>query len=151
MSEPVVKTNLPGLPCTRGKVRDVYDLGDSLLLVSTDRISAFDCILPNGIPDKGRILTALSLFWFERFGASFEHHLIATDVRSVGVQGDGRTYGHPIVLRPVSSDDAMTADWSRLPHELLQKVSSRIVSEVKGVNRVAYDVSSKPPSTIEWE
>src|SRR6185295_14739216 len=63
----------------RGKVRDVYDLGDALLIVATDRISAFDVIMPNGIPGKGRILTALSLFWFEKFGARFEHHLLASE------------------------------------------------------------------------
>ena len=73
------------------------------------------------------------------------------DVRSVGVQGDGRTYGHPIVLRPVSSEDAMTADWSRLPHDLLERISTRITNEVREVNRVVLDVTSKPPGTIEWE
>jgi GMP synthase (glutamine-hydrolysing) len=72
-------------------------------------------------------------------------------VRSVGVQGDGRTYAYPIVLRGVTSDDAMTADWARLPYDLLERVSSRIINEVAGVNRVALDVSSKPPATIEWE
>ena len=73
------------------------------------------------------------------------------DVRSVGVQGDGRTYGHPIVLRPVSSEDAMTADWSRVPYEVLEKISTRITNEVREVNRVVLDVTSKPPGTIEWE
>jgi GMP synthase (glutamine-hydrolysing) len=77
--------------------------------------------------------------------------VLLADVRSVGVQGDGRTYGHPIVLRPVSSEDAMTADWSRLPYELLAKISNRITNEVEGVNRVVLDVTSKPPGTIEWE
>ena len=77
--------------------------------------------------------------------------VLLADVRSVGVQGDGRTYGHPIVLRPVSSEDAMTADWSRLPHELLAKISSRITNEVQSVNRVVLDITSKPPGTIEWE
>ena len=77
--------------------------------------------------------------------------VLLADVRSVGVQGDGRTYGHPIVLRPVSSEDAMTADWSRLPYEILEKISTRITNEVREVNRVVLDVTSKPPGTIEWE
>ena len=77
--------------------------------------------------------------------------VLLADVRSVGVQGDGRTYGHPIVLRPVSSEDAMTADWTRLPYEWLARVSNRITNEVAGVNRVVLDVTSKPPGTIEWE
>ncbi len=77
--------------------------------------------------------------------------VLLADVRSVGVQGDGRTYGHPVVLRPVSSEDAMTADWTRLPHDLLARVSTRITNEVDGVNRVVLDVTSKPPGTIEWE
>ncbi len=72
-------------------------------------------------------------------------------IRSVGVQGDGRTYAYPIVIRAVTSEDAMTADWARLPYDLLEKVSNRIINEVSGVNRVALDISSKPPSTIEWE
>ena len=77
--------------------------------------------------------------------------VLLADVRSVGVQGDGRTYGHPIVLRPVSSEDAMTADWSRLPYDVLAKISTRITNEVPEVNRVALDITSKPPGTIEWE
>ena len=77
--------------------------------------------------------------------------VLLADVRSVGVQGDGRTYGHPIVLRPVSSEDAMTADWSRLPYELLERISTRITNEVEDVNRVVLDITSKPPGTIEWE
>ena len=77
--------------------------------------------------------------------------VLLADVRSVGVQGDGRTYGHPIVLRPVSSEDAMTADWSRLPYDLLARISNRITNEVREVNRVVLDITSKPPGTIEWE
>jgi len=77
--------------------------------------------------------------------------VLLADVRSVGVQGDGRTYGHPIVLRPVSSEDAMTADWSRVPYDVLEKISTRITNEVREVNRVVLDVTSKPPATIEWE
>jgi GMP synthase (glutamine-hydrolysing) len=73
------------------------------------------------------------------------------DVRSVGVQGDGRTYGHPVVLRPVSSEDAMTADWTRVPYDVLARISTRITNEVREVNRVALDITSKPPGTIEWE
>jgi GMP synthase (glutamine-hydrolysing) len=73
------------------------------------------------------------------------------DVRSVGVQGDNRTYGHPIVLRPVSSEDAMTADWTRVPYEVLERISTRITNEVSEVNRVVLDITSKPPGTIEWE
>jgi len=77
--------------------------------------------------------------------------VLLADVRSVGVQGDERTYGHPIIVRAVTSDDAMTADWARLPYDLLARISSRIINEVKGINRVAYDITSKPPGTIEWE
>ncbi len=77
--------------------------------------------------------------------------VLLADVRSVGVQGDGRTYGHPVVLRPVSSEDAMTADWSRLPYDLLARISTRITNEVRDINRVVLDVTSKPPGTIEWE
>jgi GMP synthase (glutamine-hydrolysing) len=77
--------------------------------------------------------------------------VLLADVRSVGVQGDLRTYGHPVVLRPVSSEDAMTADWSRLPYDLLERISTRITNEVREINRVTLDVTSKPPGTIEWE
>ena len=77
--------------------------------------------------------------------------VLLADVRSVGVQGDGRTYGHPVVLRPVSSEDAMTADWSRVPYDVLARISTRITNEVREINRVVLDVTSKPPGTIEWE
>jgi len=77
--------------------------------------------------------------------------VLLADVRSVGVQGDGRTYGHPVVLRPVTSEDAMTADWARVPAEVLTQISSRITNEVREINRVVLDVTSKPPGTIEWE
>ncbi|MGH3096367.1 MAG: glutamine-hydrolyzing GMP synthase, partial [Streptosporangiales bacterium] len=77
--------------------------------------------------------------------------ILLADVRSVGVQGDGRTYGHPVVLRPVTSEDAMTADWAHLPYDLLARISTRVTNEVRAVNRVALDVTSKPPGTIEWE
>ena len=77
--------------------------------------------------------------------------VLLAEVRSVGVQGDGRTYGHPVVLRPVTSEDAMTADWSRLPNDVLARISTRITNEVPEVNRVVLDITSKPPGTIEWE
>jgi phosphoribosylaminoimidazole-succinocarboxamide synthase len=80
MATPLLQSSLP-FPVRRGKVRDVYDLGDTLLIVATDRISAFDCVMPNGIPDKGKILTSLSLFWFEMFKAEFPNHLLATEVK----------------------------------------------------------------------
>ena len=77
--------------------------------------------------------------------------VLLADVRSVGVQGDGRTYGHPVVLRPVTSEDAMTADWARVPYDVLERISTRITNEVAEVNRVTVDITSKPPGTIEWE
>ena len=76
---------------------------------------------------------------------------VLADIRSVGVMGDERTYGHPIIIRAVTSDDAMTADWARIPYDILERISNRIINEVDGVNRVALDLTSKPPGTIEWE
>ncbi len=81
----------------------------------------------------------------------WQYFAVLADIRSVGVMGDERTYARPIIIRAVTSDDAMTADWARLPYDLLEKMSNRIINEVDGVNRVAYDITSKPPGTIEWE
>ena len=108
-------------------------------------------------PDKVAILQEADAIVREEIkNAGLEREIwqafaVLPDIRSVGVMGDERTYAHPIIIRAVTSDDAMTADWARLPYDLLERMASRIINEVGGVNRVAYDVTSKPPGTIEWE
>ena len=108
-------------------------------------------------PDKVAMLQAADAIVREEVKAAglereiWQAFAVLPDIRSVGVMGDERTYGHPIIIRAVTSEDAMTADWARLPYDLLERMSSRIINEVSGVNRVAYDVTSKPPGTIEWE
>ncbi|TET08860.1 glutamine-hydrolyzing GMP synthase, partial [Candidatus Aerophobetes bacterium] len=88
---------------------------------------------------------------YERFSEIWQSFAVLLPIKSVGVMGDERTYEHTIALRIVTSVDAMTADWAKIPYQILEKISNRIINEVKGVNRVVYDISSKPPSTIEWE
>ena len=108
-------------------------------------------------PDKVAILQeADAIVRDELHKAGLEREIwqafaVLPDIRTVGVMGDERTYGYPIIIRAVTSEDAMTADWARLPYDLLERMSSRIINEVPGVNRVAYDITSKPPGTIEWE
>ena len=108
-------------------------------------------------PEATAILQAADLIVREEVrSAGLEREIwqafaVLPDIRSVGVMGDERTYARPVIIRAVTSEDAMTADWARLPHDLLERMSSRIINEVDGVNRVAYDITSKPPGTIEWE
>jgi GMP synthase (glutamine-hydrolysing) len=108
-------------------------------------------------PDKVAILQEADAIVREEIAAAglerdiWQAFAVLADIKSVGVMGDERTYAHPIIVRAVTSDDAMTADWARLPYEVLDRMASRIVNEVQGVNRVAYDITSKPPGTIEWE
>ena len=108
-------------------------------------------------PDKVAILQNADAIVREEVRAAgleceiWQAFAVLADIRSVGVMGDERTYGRPIIVRAVTSEDAMTADWARLPYDLLEKISSRVINEVAGINRVVYDVTSKPPGTIEWE
>jgi GMP synthase (glutamine-hydrolysing) len=108
-------------------------------------------------PERAEILRAADAVVVEEIRRAglyrdlWQSFAVLPAVRTVGVMGDGRTYAYPIVIRAVTSDDAMTADWARLPYELVEKIASRIINEVDGVNRVALDVTSKPPGTIEWE
>jgi GMP synthase (glutamine-hydrolysing) len=108
-------------------------------------------------PERAAILRAADAIVLEEVRRSglerelWQAFAVLPAIRSVGVMGDERTYAYPIVIRAVTSEDAMTADWARLPYDLLERLSSRIIAEVGGVNRVAYDVTSKPPGTIEWE
>jgi GMP synthase (glutamine-hydrolysing) len=108
-------------------------------------------------PDKVAILQRADAIVREEVRAAglerdiWQAFAVLPDIRSVGVMGDERTYAYPIIIRAVTSEDAMTADWARLPYDLLERMSSRIINEVHGVNRVAYDITSKPPGTIEWE
>ena len=113
-----------------------------LIAVTADRLETLrraDTILLDELKQAG---------WYRQTAQAFA---VLLPVQSVGVMGDGRTYENVIALRAVQTDDFMTADWSRLPHDLLARASTRIINAVKGVNRVAYDVTSKPPGTIEWE
>ncbi|MFQ5557167.1 MAG: glutamine-hydrolyzing GMP synthase [Acidimicrobiales bacterium] len=108
-------------------------------------------------PHKVEVLQHADAIVREEFKAAglereiWQSFAVLADIRSVGVMGDERTYGWPIIIRAVTSDDAMTADWARIPHEVLETMSSRVINEVSGVNRVVYDITSKPPGTIEWE
>ena len=135
------------------KCRNRNDAYEATTLVAhyadqTKKLRAFSQSIMEAWPDGG--IEELTRAGLDRDIWQMPVVLLA-DVRSVGVQGDGRTYGHPVVLRPVTSEDAMTADWARLPYEVMERISTRITNEVADVNRVTVDITSKPPGTIEWE
>jgi len=114
-------------------------------------------VLEEVTPDKVKILQEADYILREEVKKAglereiWQYFAVLPPMRSVGVMGDGRTYAYPIILRAVTSDDAMTAEWAHIPYEILDIIARRIVNEVPGVNRVAYDITSKPPGTIEWE
>ena len=129
-----LQTDLP-FPVRRGKVRDVYDLGDQLLIVATDRISAFDCVMPNGIPDKGKILTAISLFWFDKFTEKFENHLIATSL-ALSARPDAfreQIAGRSMLVKKRGDSDRMCgADICRIGLEGISGIANRLRNRVAG-------------------
>ena len=135
----VVVTDQSGNPIPRvGLIIDYADM-----LVPDGEVSTMS-------PGDRYVLNTI-LRWAKELAYLGAPVVLLADVRSVGVQGDSRSYGHPVVLRPVSSEDAMTADWSRLPYEVIERISTRITNQCRQVNRVVLDVTSKPPATIEWE
>ncbi|MFT5961775.1 MAG: GMP synthase (glutamine-hydrolyzing) [Burkholderiaceae bacterium] len=127
-----------------GEVKKEYaDMLRSADAIFIEELRACTLDLPAGIDQQGIVKN-----WYEGTSQAFAVFL---PVKSVGVMGDGRTYEYVVALRAVQTQDFMTAHWAHLPHELLGRVSNRIINEVRGINRVVYDISGKPPATIEWE